>query len=137
MRKLPPRQLRGCLQKNLEKGRGNSMEKENVFDMAMALIAGAGDSKSDSMEAIQEAKNGNFKRAEELLEQASSQLSHTHEIQTDLIREEMMGNSQEATLLMVHAQDHLNSALLMRDLADEFKDMYQMIWEIRKGGTRE
>lgn len=117
------------------------MEKENIFDMAMALIAGAGDSKSDSMEAIQEAKSGNFKRAEELLERATSQLSQTHEIQTDLIREEMSGNSREVTLLMVHAQDHLNSALLMRDLADEFKDMYQMIWTLRnwnkKGETKE
>lgn len=113
------------------------MEKENIFDKAMALIAGAGDSKSDSMEAIQEAKSGNFKRAEELLEQASKQLALTHEIQSELIREEMMGNSQEATLLMVHAQDHLNSALLIRDLADEFKDMYQMIWKIQKGGTQE
>ena len=110
------------------------MEKESLFDMAMALIAGAGDSKSDSMEAIQEAKSGNFKRAEELLERASSQLSQTHEIQTDLIREEMSGNSRETTLLMVHAQDH---ALLMRDLADEFKDMYQMIWKIQKGGTEQ
>lgn len=106
----------------------------SVMDMAMSLIAGAGDSKSDSMEAIQEAKKGNFEQADKFLQRASKVLAETHGIQTDLIREEMMGKSKETTLLMVHAQDHLNSALMMRDIALEFKDVYQIMM---KGGRQE
>lgn len=59
-------------------------------------------------------------------------MEKTHEIQTQLIRDEMTGNSRETTLLMVHAQDHLCSAQLLRDLAIEFTDLYELVMKGRK-----
>lgn len=99
----------------------------SVMDLAMSLIAGAGDSKSDSMEAIMLAKTGEFDKAEQLIQRASEALQSTHEIQTQLIRDELNGNSSEVTLLMVHAQDHLCSAQQLRDLASEFVDLYKRL----------
>ena len=105
----------------------------DTMELAMSLIAGAGDAKSDSMESIMAAKEGDFEKARSLIERASLSLSQTHEVQTELIRDEMTGQSHEVTLLMVHAQDHLCSAQMMRDLAAEFIELYEFV---KKGGNR-
>ncbi|MCL2819095.1 MAG: HPr family phosphocarrier protein, partial [Actinomycetia bacterium] len=77
-------------------------------EVAMGLIVGAGDSRSYCLEAITEAKDGNFTEARELIDKAVAAMVETHEVQTELIRNEMTGNPSEVSLLMVHAQDHLN-----------------------------
>jgi len=106
----------------------------DILETAMALIAGAGDSKSYSMEAIMMAKEGKFSEARELLEKAKEAMVETHDVQVQLIRGEMMGEKSELTLLMVHAQDHLTSAMLMRDMASEFIDIYEKL--LVKGGQK-
>lgn len=97
----------------------------NILETAMRLIAGAGDSKSYSMEAIMHAKNCSFEEARACMEKAKAAMIETHDAQVELIRREIQGESQELTLLMVHAQDHLTSAMLMRDMASEFIDLYE------------
>jgi len=97
------------------------------IEVAMGLIAGAGDSRSYCMEAIESARDGNFDEARELISKAVDAMVETHEVQTDLIREEMEGRSEAVSLLMVHAQDHLNLALIMRDIAEELVVMYERI----------
>lgn len=104
-----------------------------VMELAMSLIAGAGDAKSDAMEAIAAAKSGKFEEARDLIRKAAAALQSTHDIQTQLIRDEMSGKSHETTLLMVHAQDHLTSAQMMRDIAEEITDLYELIM---KGGVK-
>lgn len=99
----------------------------DVLEVAMGLIAGAGDSKSYSMEAIMHAKEGNFDLARTCIEKAKEAMVDTHEVQTELIRGEMTGEKAELTLLMVHAQDHLTTAMMMRDMASEFIDLYEKI----------
>ena len=97
------------------------------IEVAMGLIAGAGDSRSYCMEAIDSAREGDFDEARELVKKAVVAMVETHEVQTDLIREEMEGRGEAVSLLMVHAQDHLNLALVMRDIAEEFITMYERI----------
>ncbi len=90
------------------------------MEVAMTLIAEAGDSRSYCMEAIALAKEGKFDEADKALENAANGMIAAHETQTDLIRKEMEGTGDPVSLLMVHAQDHLNLALIMRDMAEEF-----------------
>jgi len=97
------------------------------LEVAMGLIAGAGDSRSYCMEAIDSAREGKFDEAKDLLKKAVEAMIETHEVQTDLIREEMEGGGEAVSLLMVHAQDHLNLALIMRDIAEEVIIMYERI----------
>ena len=97
------------------------------IEVAMGLIAGAGDSRSYCMEAIDSAREGNFDEARELLSKAVDAMVETHEVQTDLIREEMEGRGEAVTLLMAHAQDHLNLALITRDYAEELINLYERI----------
>jgi len=93
----------------------------------MGLIAGAGDSRSYCMEAIDHAREGDFGKAREAVDSAVAAMIETHEVQTQLIRDEMEGKSEAVSLLMVHAQDHLNLALIMRDIAEEFIALYERI----------
>ena len=97
----------------------------SILETAMSLIAGAGDSRSYSMEAITHAKEGNFEEARACLQKAKEAMVDTHDLQTQLIKNEMTGEKSELTLLMVHAQDHLTFAMLSRDLATEVIDLYE------------
>ena len=105
-------------------------EKEKVLGTAMELIAGAGDSRCYCMDAIESAKQGKFQEAKTCIQNAVQAMVQTHEIQTELIRAEMEGNPLALSLLMVHAQDHLNLALIMRDIAEEFIVVYERLKEL-------
>ncbi len=100
------------------------------MDVAMGLIAGAGDARSSCMEAIELAKEGKFQEAREALTRADDSMVAAHETQTQLIRDEMSGESEGVSLLMVHAQDHLNLALVMRDVAEEFIQIHQRLMRL-------
>ena len=97
------------------------------MDVAMGLIAGAGDARSSCMEAIELAKEGKFQEAREALTRADDSMVAAHETQTQLIRDE---ESEGVSLLMVHAQDHLNLALVMRDVAEEFIQIHQRLMRL-------
>jgi PTS system cellobiose-specific IIA component len=99
---------------------------DNV-EVAMGLIAGAGDSRGYCMEAIEHAREGRFGDAREALKGAVDAMIETHEVQTQLIRDEMSGKGESVTLLMAHAQDHLNLALVMRDVAEELILLYERL----------
>ena len=100
------------------------------MDVAMGLIAGAGDARSSCMEAIELAKEGKFQEAREALTRADDSRGAAHETPTQLIRDEMSGESEGVSLLMVHAQDHLNLALVMRDVAEEFIQIHQRLMRL-------
>ena len=100
------------------------------MDVAMGLIAGAGDARSSCMEAIELAKEGKVQEAREALTRADDSMVAAHETQTQLIRDEMSGESEGVSLLMVHAQDHLNLALVMRDVAEEFIQIHQRLMKL-------
>lgn len=102
----------------------------DMMEVAMGLIAEAGDSRSYCMEAIGHAKEGKFQEARDALAKADEGMVAAHETQTDLIRAEMSGTGSPVSLLMVHAQDHLNLALVMRDVADEFIQVHEKLKEL-------
>ena len=96
----------------------------------MLKLAQAGDSRSYCMEAVDLAKEGKFDEAKKALENAANGMIAAHETQTDLIRKEMEGTGEPVSLLMVHAQDHLNLALIMRDVAEEFVYIHEKFVEM-------
>ena len=102
------------------------MNEDNEI-MIMNLIVDAGSAKSYAMEAIRMAKEGNFSDAEEALENANSELSKAHHAQTDLIQRAAKGEAVEINLFMVHAQDHIMTAMLAKDLAAEIVDLYRKV----------
>lgn len=106
---------------------------ESSYDIAFKLIANAGDSKSESLMAIEAAREFNFEEANSHLEIATEKLSEAHKIQSSLIQNEARGNKVDVNIILVHAQDHLSGAILMKDQADEFIKLYEIINKLIKG----
>lgn len=95
----------------------------------MKLILHAGNARSDSFLAIKVAKNCEFEKAESLLTQARKETVKAHKYQTELIQKEASGEPQEISLLLVHAQDHLMTALAIRELASELVSLMVLVEE--------
>lgn len=95
------------------------------YGVAFRLIAAAGDSKSDSMNAIKAARKGNFEKAEEFLKSAEEKMNQAHEIQFNMIQQESSGNPVAVNIILVHAQDHLTMALVVKDMAEEIIELYR------------
>lgn len=104
----------------------------NYQDIIFQIIVNSGDAKSYAMNAIKLAKKGEIDEANNALKSCSDFLEKAHNIQTELIQDEAAGKSKEVTLLMVHAQDHFMNALTVKDLAQEFIDMYEVIVKIQE-----
>ena len=101
-------------------------KKENTVgfeETIMSIIVHAGNAKSFSFEALNEAKKSNLETADQLIEKANQELLEAHHVQTRLLQSEASGEKIELNLLTVHAQDHLMNASLAKDLICEMVDM--------------
>jgi len=94
--------------------------EESIF----LMISNAGSAKSYIFEALRESRKGRFDQVPDLLKSADDELKKAHSIQTELLQMEAAGGSGESvSLLMVHAQDHLMTVMLAKDLAEEMIEM--------------
>ena len=103
------------------------MDNEEMELLIMNLIVDAGSAKSYAMDAIRMAKESCFSDAKEALALANTELSKAHHAQTDLIQRAAKGEKIEINLFMVHAQDHIMTAMLAKDLAAEIVELYEKI----------
>jgi len=53
------------------------------------------------------------------MNEADQMILQSHEVQTEMIQNELNGEKVEVGLLMVHAQDHLMNAMTVMDLCKE------------------
>ncbi|MDQ7096602.1 PTS lactose/cellobiose transporter subunit IIA [Desulfosporosinus sp. PR] len=102
-------------------------------EIIMQIIVNSGNARSHAMNAIGLAKSKNMQEAENELAKAVDDLNLAHETQTRLIQDEAAGRSKQVTLLMVHAQDHLMNAITVKDLAQEFIDLYEKLFTMKMG----
>ena len=96
------------------------------------LIAAAGDAKGCAFEALQEANDGNFDKAEELLNQATEATLPVHKQQMELITATAQGETVPIDVLLVHAQDHLMNSELAQDLIRELLVLYKRVDALEK-----
>lgn len=99
----------------------------NLEQLIFETISYGGTAKAIVYEAMEEASKGNFEQAEALLKEADENLVHSHQIQTDFIHAEARGEKTEISVLFVHAQDHLMTALEVRSLAETVIAMYKRL----------
>lgn len=102
------------------------MHMDENNELIMNLIINAGDAKSSAMEAIYAAKKRDFETAQNKLKEANSKINLAHNAQTDLLTAEANGDHTDVSLLMIHAQDHLMTALTFLELAKELVDVYDL-----------
>ena len=99
--------------------------EENLIE----IISLSGEVKKKFLEAVKHAKNNETELADEVYEEADDKLIKAHLKQTELINQEAGGDKLESSLLLTHAQDHLMTAILLKDMAKEFMDLYQRLEE--------
>lgn len=98
---------------------------DNITEIAFQIILYAGNGRSSAMEAIQEAKEGNFDEADSKLVEAGEELTKAHSFQTKLIQDEANGEGAQVNVILIHSQDHLMNAMTVRDLATEIVEIYR------------
>lgn len=94
-------------------------------EQVMGIIINAGQSRSLCYEALQSAKEGNFADADEKMQQAQHFAREAHLIQTQLIEADEGEGKTKMTLVMVHAQDHLMTSILAKELVTELIEIYR------------
>ena len=92
-------------------------------EISMGLIALAGEGRSLAFEALRKARSGDFEAADELMEQAEESIKNAHVGQTKLLTKEANEEKAELNVLLIHAQDHLMTAILAYDLIKEMIDI--------------
>ncbi len=115
-----------------EEKQSQQSEEELQLQTTMGLIINAGNAKSFAVEAIKAAKAGNFDDAHSKLDDAQKALVDAHNTQTGMLTKEAQGEHAKVTLLMVHSQDHLMTAITFVDLATNFVDVYEQLDQLKK-----
>lgn len=95
--------------------------------VAFEIISNVGMAKSLAMEAIREARSGNFEEAEKKIDEAKVFLLEGHHVHLGLIQNEANGKKLEFSLIIMHAEDQLISAETIKDLAIELIEMNKEI----------
>lgn len=91
------------------------------------IISTGGTAKGLAYEALEAAEKGNFEEAERLLKESDEALNQAHKVQTDIIQAEARGEHTDVSVLFVHAQDHLMTAIEARNLIEKMIKMYKVI----------
>lgn len=109
------------------------MTESMLESIVSELVVNGGDARSKALEAIRAAKQNEMEKAKELLVQCNESIVKAHTFQTTLIQETLQNPEEEmnTSLIMVHGQDHLMDAMVVRDIAVEMIEMYKEIKELR------
>lgn len=101
------------------------MNREELQMLGFEIVAYAGDARSSLMELLREVRSGKFDNVEEKLKDADENLSLAHNAQTKILAQEASGKSMELGIIFIHGQDHLMTTLLLRDLVQDFIELYK------------
>lgn len=107
---------------------------ENLEQIIFEIIVHGGNARAKSYDALRAAQHYDFKIAEEYMIEADEEIAQAHKIQTEIIQKEAAGDKVEITVLFVHAQDHLMTAIAEKGLIENMIDLYKRIYAIEKKG---
>lgn len=102
---------------------------EDLELICFQIISHAGTAKSNYIEAMAKAKDGDFKKASELINEGIEEYRLAHKAHSSLITEEASGNKVEVGLLLMHAEDQLITTEVIKIVAEE---NIQLLKEIRE-----
>ena len=101
------------------------MNKEEVQLLGFEIVAYAGDARSKLIEALKAAENGDFAKAESLVEEAGSCIAEAHKSQTTMLAQEAAGEQIPYCITMMHGQDHLMTTILLKDVIHHLIELYK------------
>ena len=93
--------------------------------IALNLISNSGTARTKAFEALHKAREGKYEEAKMLLKESEESSLLAHNAQTELLQAEANGDNSNYSIIMVHAQDHLMTTLLLKDIIDNLLDIYR------------
>lgn len=102
-------------------------EENDLEEVVMGLIINSGQARSLAYAALKQAKQGDFSAARTMMEQSRLALNEAHLVQTKLIEGDQGEGKMKLSLVLVHAQDHLMTSMLARELVTELIDLHEKI----------
>ncbi|AHH07501.1 hypothetical protein BCD_1435 (plasmid) [Borrelia crocidurae DOU] len=110
--------------------------KELIDDISMPVVAYSGEAKSFLQEALEYAKAGNYNKSKEIIEKSKNSIEKAHDAHRRLIQ--YLTNNPDITtpFILIHAEDHLMSAMSEFNIFEEFISLYKIINEFIKRKKR-
>lgn len=102
---------------------------EGLELISFQIISMVGTARSQYIHAIRKAKEFEFEEAKAYLHKGELAFIEGHKIHAGLIQKEAEGKHEEINLLIVHAEDQLMSAEAFKIIAEEFIDVYNMLYK--------
>ncbi|WP_037035673.1 PTS lactose/cellobiose transporter subunit IIA [Rahnella sp. WP5] len=93
----------------------------------MELIINAGESRSYAMEALRAAKRGEWELVDAKLAASTEASKRAHDVQTMLIGLDEGCGKVQVNLVLVHAQDHIMTSMLARELIAEIIELQRQL----------
>ena len=95
----------------------HNMSKDEIQQIACNVIANAGSAFDCFVQAVRAAIENKFDEADNLIKEGDCLLIKAHQVQTDLLNNEIQGEYIPVGILMVHAQDHYMHAMTYKQIA--------------------
>lgn len=105
----------------------------NLEEISFQIIAAVGSARSFYINAINSARDGEFEKAYELIEEGKNAFTKGHNAHFQLITQEADEEKEkiDINLILMHAEDQLMSAEAFGILANTFIDVYENIYKIK------
>ena len=101
------------------------MNIEELQVAAFEIILHSGTTRATVHEAFAAMRLGHYDEASQKLEAANTELVEAHHAQTKLLQDYASGVEIKIEIIMVHAQDHLMTTLLLKDIISTLIDVYK------------
>lgn len=108
------------------------IDADRMEEMALAIIASAGEAKGFAYNAVNQAKEGDFAGAEESLKEVERAEHTAHDAHHDLLILEADGELPPLGVLTTHAQDHFMAGLLVQELCTEIVALYREVHTLKE-----
>jgi cellobiose PTS system EIIA component len=93
----------------------------------MNIIINAGDCKNHAYMALNNVNEGKYEEADKELQLSNDAISKAHDAQTMFLHKEACGEKIEMSVLFVHAQDHLMTAITEKNLIEQIIELRKIV----------
>ncbi len=102
---------------------------EGIELVSFQIISASGTARSCFIEAVQEAKAGNFEDADRLIKEGEEAFLEAHHAHAVLIQQEADPEQENVlvNLLLLHAEDQMMAADAFKIIAEEFIELYRRL----------
>ena len=101
------------------------MNQEELQVAAFEIILHSGTARTEIHEAFADMREGRFDEAEAKLDHSDEEILEAHHAQTKLLQDYASGVEIKIEIIMVHAQDHLMTTILLKDIINNLLDIYR------------